>query len=57
MTYMDNIQYENTGIIQNLPDKKSDKFDTNSLISVGLCEDVQTKRVERSESHNNKPQS
>ena len=54
MTYMDNIQYENTVIIKNLPDKKSDEFDTNALIGVGLCEDVLTKRVERLESHNNK---
>ena len=38
-----------------MPDNKSDEFDTNALIHVGLCEDVLTKRVERSESHNNKP--
>ena len=55
MTYMDNIQYENTVIIKNLPDTKSDEYDTNALIRVGLCEDVLTKRVERLESHNNTP--
>ena len=38
-----------------MPDNKSDESDTNALIGVGLCEDVLTKRVERSESHNNKP--
>ena len=37
-----------------MPDNKSDEFDTNALIGVGLCEDVLTKQVERSESHNNK---
>ena len=55
MTNMGNINYKNTVIIKNLPDYKSDEFDTNALIGVGLCEDVLTKRVERSESHNNKP--
>ena len=54
MTNMGNINYKNTVIIKNLPDNKSDEFDTNALIGVGLCEDVLTKRVERSESHNNK---
>ena len=55
MTNMGNINYENTVIIKKLPDNKSDEFDTNALIGLGICEDVLTKRVARSDSHNNKP--
>ena len=48
MTNMGNINYEKTVIIKKLPDNKSDEFDTNALIVVGLCEDMLTKRGERS---------
>ena len=48
MTNMGNINYENTVIIKKLPDNKFDEFDTNALIVVGLCEDMLTKRGERS---------
>ena len=38
-----------------MPDNKSDEYDVNAMIDVGLCVNVSVKRIVRLNSHNCNP--
>ena len=54
-TNTDDINCDNTAIIKNMPDQKSDEYDVNALIFVGLHLCVPVKRIVRLNSHNCNP--
>ena len=51
-TNTDDINCDNTAIIKYIPDNKSDEYDVNGMIDVGLCVNVPVKPTVRLNSNN-----